>query len=113
MRVVCEKGWTDNCEDCTKVIDVPAEYKTITKRQLVKKGGFTEWREVVCDADLTSDLVKRVQNALLSRGYNLGPAGADNDMGPSTKAALMKFQKDNGLPVGQLDFETLRALGIK
>ena len=97
----------------TIVTDVPAEYRTVSKRQLVKKGGFTEWREVVCDADISSDLVRRVQNALLSRGYDLGASGADNDMGPSTKAALVKFQKDNGLPVGQLDFETLKALGIK
>jgi len=34
-------------------------------------------------------------------------------MGARTKAALVKFQKENGLPVGQLDFETLKALGIK
>jgi hypothetical protein len=96
-----------------EVSEVPAEYRTITKRQLVKPGGFTEWREVVCDTDITSDLVRRVQSALISRGYDVGPAGADNDMGPGTKVALVKFQKDNGLPVGQLDFETLRALGIK
>ena len=34
-------------------------------------------------------------------------------MGAQTKSALVKFQEDNGLPVGQLDYETLRALGIK
>ena len=33
--------------------------------------------------------------------------------GAATKAALIKFQKANALPVGQLDYETLRALGIK
>ncbi|MBT8229090.1 MAG: peptidoglycan-binding protein, partial [Bacteroidia bacterium] len=49
----------------------------------------------------------------IERGYNVGSAGADNVMGAATKSALVKFQKDNGLPVGQLDFETLRALGIK
>jgi hypothetical protein len=24
----------------------------------------------------------------------------------------VKFQRDNGLPVGQMDFETLKALGV-
>jgi len=33
-------------------------------------------------------------------------------MGKRTKAALAEFQKDNGLPVGSLDFETLDALNI-
>jgi hypothetical protein len=33
-------------------------------------------------------------------------------MGQLTKAALIKFQRAEGLPVGQLDFETLKALGI-
>jgi len=37
----------------TRSIDVPAEYRTVTRRQLVKAGGFTEWREVVCEADQT------------------------------------------------------------
>ncbi|MCL4110247.1 UNVERIFIED_CONTAM: hypothetical protein GTU68_030631 [Idotea baltica] len=96
----------------TTSTEIPAEYKTLTKRQLVKKGGFTEWREVVCESDITSDLVRRVQNALIAKGYNLGAAGADNDMGPSTKAALVKFQRENNLPIGSLDFETLKALGV-
>jgi outer membrane protein OmpA-like peptidoglycan-associated protein/flagellar biosynthesis/type III secretory pathway protein FliH len=94
----------------TRSIDIPAEYRTITKTNLVKKGGFTEWRPVVCDTDVTADLVRRVQNALISRGYN--PGVADNQFGSATKKALVKFQKDNNLPVGNLDFETLKALGV-
>jgi hypothetical protein len=97
----------------TTTSEVPAVYKTITKRKLVKKGGYSELREIVCENDLTTDLVLRVQNALIARGFDLGAAGADNDMGPSTKAALRKFQLDNNLPIGQLDYETLEALGIK
>ena len=94
-------------------VEAPAQYKTITRRQLVKPGGFTEWKEVVCDADITVDLYRRVQQALLDRGYDIGSAGVDGKVGASTKAALVKFQKDNGLPIGSLDFETLRALGVK
>ncbi len=94
----------------TRTIDVPAEFTTVTKRQLVRKGGFTEWREIVCGSDVTTQMVRDVQTALRTRGYDPGPA--DNVMGSRTKAALVKFQRENNLPVGQLDFETLRALGV-
>ena len=96
----------------TRSIDIPAEYKTVSRRQLVKAGGFTEWKEVVCEtAPGYSDLVRRVQVALNSRGYDVGTP--DNQNGPRTKAALIKFQKDNGLPVGLLDLDTLRTLGVQ
>jgi len=94
----------------TRNIEIPAEYNTVSRRNLVRKGGFSEWREVVCNSDVTSELVRKVQSALKSMGYDAGPV--DNVMGSLTKAALTKFQKDKGLPVGQLDFETLKALGI-
>lgn len=93
--------------------EIPAEYTTVSKRKLVKAGGFTEWREVVCEALITADLYKRVQQALMDRGYDVGAAGADGIIGRSTKNAMVKFQKDNGLPVGQLDYETLKALGVR
>jgi outer membrane protein OmpA-like peptidoglycan-associated protein len=94
-------------------VDVAPQYKTITRRQLVKAGGFTEWKEVVCQADVTPDLYRRIQQALIDRGYDVGAAGADGKIGTATKEALVKFQKDNGLPVGSLDVETLRALGVQ
>ena len=97
----------------TRTVDVPAEYSTITKRNLIKAGGFTEWREVVCDDLVTEELVRSVQNALIARGYELPQFGADNNFGAETKAALVKFQRDNNLPIGQLDYETLAALGIR
>jgi len=94
----------------TRSIDIPAEYTTVTRRVLVKKGGFTEWREVVCADQVTNATVRAIQQALSARGYDPGPA--DNVMGTRTKAALIKFQKDNGLPVGNLDFATMKALGV-
>jgi len=94
----------------TREVEIPAEYSTITTQKLVKTGGFTDWVEVLCEAKVTPAKVYEVQQALKSRGYDPGPA--DNVMGPRTKEALIKFQKDNGLPVGNLNMETLRALGI-
>ena len=93
-------------------VEIPAEYKTVTKTVLAEKGGTTEWREVLCSNRVTTARIQQIQSALMSRGYNVGPRGADNVMGPDTRNALIKFQKANGLPVGNLNMETLKALGI-
>jgi hypothetical protein len=90
---------------------IPQEYATVNKRTLVKPGGFTEWREVLCGDKVTSYTIRQIQDALLKAGYDPGPI--DNILGARTKASLTKFQKEKGLPVGNLDFATLKALGIK
>ena len=57
------------------------------------------------------DSVLRAQEALIAAGYNLGEP--DGKPGPTTTAALKKFQGDRHLPVtGRLDSITLGALGI-
>ena len=94
-----------------RTIDIPEQTRTITKTVLRKKGGFSEWRKVVCDAAIDADLTRRVQQALRDKGYDPGPV--DNSMGAKTKSALRAYQKDNGLPQGQLDYETLKSLGVK
>ena len=40
-----------------------------------------------------------LQNILLRQGYDLGKKGADGDYGPSTRAAVINFQKTNGLHI--------------
>ena len=94
----------------TKVTDIPAQYRTVSNRRLVKPGGFSEWREVLCQNKINAVKIREIQAALKSRGYDPGPV--DNIMGKQTKSALVKYQKDNGLPIGQLDFETLKSLGV-
>jgi peptidoglycan hydrolase-like protein with peptidoglycan-binding domain len=42
---------------------------------------------------------KDIQQFLISRGYDLGPTGADNDYGPATSVATAKFQEANKLTV--------------
>ena len=37
----------------------------------------------------------------------------NNQLDKATKTALTQFQKDNNLPVGNLNMETLRALEIE
>lgn len=97
-------------EASMKTEEVPAEYITVTRRKLVRPGGFTAWREVLCPDRMPAYTIKQVQTALLKAGYFQGTP--DNVMGERTKTALAKFQKDKGLPIGNLDIETLKALGI-
>ena len=94
----------------TRIEMTPPEYITVTKRKLVRRGGFSEWKEVLCGEKVTGYTVRQIQDALRKAGYYKGTS--DNTMGPGTKAALTKFQQDKGLPVGNIDFETLKALGV-
>lgn len=107
-------GADESC-DLTKCVepDVKTDPKgPITNRDFVvvynTKPG--DWVEVLCPADVTSYTIREIQRALSAKGYNPGPI--DNVLGAQTKSALQQFQKDYGLPVGQLDLQTLAALGI-
>lgn len=87
------------------------QYKTVSSKVLVSQGTFTDWVEVVCAGDVNSSLVSRVQKALNDRGYNAGTV--DGVMGGKTRAALAKFQTDNGLPLGNMNVATMQALGVR
>ena len=79
-----------------------------------RAGDWTGWREILCgcgDGVSRGRTISEVQEALFQAGYYDGEI--DNEMNVQTKAGLVKFQKDKGLPVGQLDLETLRALEIR
>lgn len=45
------------------------------------------------------DEVKRLQSALIAKGYSCGASGADGDFGPATDSAVRKFQGDRGMEV--------------
>ena len=58
-----------------------------------------------------SETVKKVQTALTQQGYNPGPE--DGQLGNKTKEAIKQAQKDKSLePTGQIDQQTLAALGV-
>lgn len=90
---------------------IPAVYTTSTSKQLVKAGGFTVWTEILCAEKTTSSKVRAVQQALSDAGYNPGPM--DGVMGVKTQAAMAQYQTDKGLPVGNMNLETLKALGVE
>ena len=94
-----------------KEINIPADYESYTEKVLVSQGGYTEWTEILCAAKTTTYTVQRVQRALQSKGYNVGPI--DGVMGIQTQTALRQYQSDNTLPIGNLNYETLQALGVQ
>src|SRR5262249_18937734 len=58
-----------------------------------------------------SELVKKLQRALIGFGCDLGRAGADGSFGDATKAAVEGFQDAHGLPVtGGADPDTIVAM---
>lgn len=61
------------------------------------------------DKNADRDPVKAAQMALKERGYDIGEP--DGRLGPTTRAAVLKFQKDEGLKAsGRLDVETMARL---
>ncbi len=107
-KIVAKQIKTQNERYAEQVI--PATYKTIQERVLVSKGGYQGWKEVLCGNDLTTQKITQIQKALKAAGYNPGPI--DNIFGSQTKEALKAYQRAKGLPVGNLNIETLKSLGV-
>ncbi len=89
---------------------IPAEYKTVMKKKKVKDQTVA-WKRILCQTNMTKDIISRIQQALNDKGYNTGTP--DGLLGKGTKDAIDKFQRDNGLATGGLTYETLEALGVK
>lgn len=98
-----------NCLE-TRTTTTDAKYKTVSEKRLVSSGGYTDWVEILCEAKTTNSVLREVQNKLNAKGYAVG--SADGIMGIRTRAQLEKYQKDNNLPVGNLNIETLKSLGV-
>ncbi len=78
----------------------------------LEEGNWTDWKEflcITCNFGYTRNTIQRIQKALTEKGYS---TPIDNIMSAHLKATLTKFQKDHGLPVGNLNLETLQALGL-
>lgn len=90
---------------------IKKKYVILDARFQNKVGSQTVWKEVLCENDIrTVGLMTNVNLALIARGYEVGEAS--NEMTKGTKEMLIKFQQDNALDYGQLDVDTLKALGI-
>jgi hypothetical protein len=94
------------------MVDIPAEYENVTRRVQVQEERL-EWREVLCEVNLTADNVRRLQNALNRKGYDAG--AADGILGSATMRAANNYAKRNGLPYGSnyIAIETAEHLGLQ
>ena len=89
---------------------IPAEYKEVAKRTKVGEERL-EWRQVLCETNMTKDIVSRVQQALITAGFN--PGTPDGVVGGATLRAVDEYPPSKGLPRGGLTIRTLESLGIK
>ena len=131
-----EKRIRDNCvsvdpKDCLVwcLVNIPEEAKEVyivtdtlmeksyeiqqfQQEVLVRSGGYTEWKEVICQEDLTTNLVLKIQNALITKGFGktVIPSG---DLNREWKTILVDYQKKQFLPVGNVNVETLDHLGVE
>ena len=89
---------------------IPALYESVSRKETVQPGRM-EWRNILCESDLTADTVRSVQQALSDRGYKINKI--DGKFGDETKKALNYFQEDQKFPISpHIDTETLRVLGL-
>lgn len=90
-------------------VTIPAEFKEIKRIRLISEGGNIEPREVICLTDY-KEYIRPLQEKLQTLGYDVG--AIDGILGRKTKEILLIYQVENNLPVGQLDFITMRYLGL-
>lgn len=116
----------------TKKVSIPAEYDSVKVQKLVKaeqreevpiearyeevekqvmvSEGRNIWRRVLCETNMTPDMIMQVQEALKNSGYEPGPI--DGKFGDKTRIAIESYQREASLSVGGLTYQTLESLGI-
>ncbi len=89
--------------------DIPAELETVAENIKITDGRM-EWRPILCETNTSSDVVRKLQSALMKAGFN--PGAVDGSLGGRTFTAVQAYQQSKGLPSGQLTLETLNSLGV-
>ncbi len=91
-------------------ITIPEQYQTVSKTLKVSDGHM-QWREILCDTNMTRGKVQEIQRALAAKGLYKGPI--DGVVGHLTINAVKAFQRKAGLPVSQyVTVATAEALGV-
>ncbi len=85
-------------------------YEPVSIEKLEKKGGFAQKTAVLCPEQVTPELIGRVVAALTAKGFPAPASGGATS--PGFQSALTAYQRSEGLPVGQLDFSTIKSLNI-
>lgn len=93
----------------SQTVEIPAEFTNVTKQVKVADGRM-EWKAILCETNATRGTIQQIQQALRSNDYKVAKSGK---LDRSTLGALSEFQRQKGLPEGQLTIETLNALGLE
>ncbi|MBX2823203.1 MAG: peptidoglycan-binding protein [Gammaproteobacteria bacterium] len=90
-------------------IVIPEKTKTISKRVQIAPSRL-EWRKVLCETNITREIISDLQRALSREGFD--PGDIDGILGLQTNRAVEKYQVENNLDRGGLTYETLRSLEL-
>lgn len=116
----------------TKKIEIPAKYVTVKVQKLVKAAeenrspvperidnvkktvkvaeGSMEWKQVLCETNMTPEVIKPIQAALKTEGLYGGPI--DGSMGATTVNSIKAYQKKHNLAEGGITIETINKLKV-
>ena len=97
--------------------DVEKRYKTVTLPTLIEERTALKEIEVLCPEDLTRKaelkiLKKLGEDGFLTTAHGLPNKGITELDDPLAKKAFYRYQMYYGLPMGYLDKETLKKLGL-
>ncbi len=92
-------------------IDIPASYETVIRRSKISEESL-DWQEVLCQGNMSNDVVAGIQQKLTEQGYNSG--GVDGQLGKNTLQAVNAYAKAKDLPLGKnyIAIETVESLGV-
>lgn len=91
-------------------IVIPARTRTVTTREETEPARM-EWRRVLCQANMSKDIISTLQQALKREGYDPGPI--DGIFGRSTSEAIERYQRDEGIDQRGITFEVLQRLKVQ
>ncbi|MGI9233313.1 MAG: peptidoglycan-binding domain-containing protein [Woeseiaceae bacterium] len=94
-----------------KRISIPAEYQTVTRTNKATEE-MMEWRQVMCEVNMTRDNVLALQKALADKGYY--KASVDGVIGGQTLSAARAYAIDKKLPAGSnyVPIEVVKSLDL-
>ncbi|MDH3633625.1 MAG: peptidoglycan-binding protein [Gammaproteobacteria bacterium] len=95
----------------TSKVSKPPVYETV-KTSYKVSDGYLKWEPILCETNVTGDIIRKLQQALNTKGYQAGPV--DGIYGARTTQAVRKYQQDSKIPGnGELTIELVEALNIK
>ena len=93
-----------------KKIEIPAKTQVVSRKVKVTEENM-QWRPVLCETNMSTNLITDIQRALKQAGHN--PGSIDGVIGRQTMVAVDSYQRANGLSRGGLTLRTLEKLGVK